>query len=207
MSFNGSSYLSLAANSAFTLGTNNHTIEFWIYQTSRGTYDVPWDYGGSSQYASNSYYMNVGSGGMYLLLGNGASNWAVNINPALPSLNAWHHIAVVRNGNTFTLYIDGVGTSATSTQSISAQAATGFRIAADRANINNVTGYTSNFTVPSNPLTAVANTTLLTCNDATIKDGSSNNLTITQTGSPTVSTSVTPFGPLSTTRLKIYARS
>jgi len=201
--FNGSNYLSVPTSSVFTLGTNNHTIEFWIYQTSRGTYDVSWDYGSSTLFASNTYYMNIGSAGCGLLLGNGSGGWGVNISKSLPTLNAWHHVAIVRNSNTFTLYIDGVGTSATYAANISAQALT-MKIGSDYGT-NRITGYISNFRfingtavytgdfIPqTSPLTAIANTSLLTCNAATIVDASSNNFTITNNGSATVSATV-PF--------------
>ena len=201
--FNGSNYLSVPTSSVFTLGTNNHTIEFWIYQTSRGTYDVSWEYGSSTVFASNAYYMNIGSAGCNLLLGNGSGGWGVIISKSLPTLNAWHHVAIVRNSNTFTLYIDGVGTSATYAANISAQALT-MKIGSDYST-NRITGYisnfrfingtavyTSNFTPSTTPLTAIDNTSLLTCNAATIIDGSSNNFTITNNGSATVSATV-PF--------------
>ena len=201
--FNGSNYLSVPTSSVFTLGTNNHTIEFWIYQTSRGTYDVSWDYGSSTLFASNTYYMNIGSAGCNLLLGNGSGGWGVNISKSLPTLNAWHHVAIVRNSNIFTLYIDGVGTSATYAANISAQALT-MKIGSDYGT-NRITGYISNFRfingtavytgdfIPqTSPLTAIVNTSLLTCNAATIVDSSTNNFTITNNGSATVSATV-PF--------------
>jgi hypothetical protein len=201
--FNGSNYLSVPTSSVFTLGTNNHTIEFWIYQTSRGTYDVSWDYGSSTSFASNTYYLNVGSAGYYLLLGNGSGGWGVYISPSMPSMNTWHHIAIVRNGNTFTLYIDGVGSSATYAGSISAQSVTmkigglpGSNYCTGYiSNVRVVNGtalYTSNFTPPTAPLTAIANTSLLTCNASTIVDSSPNNFTITNNGAATVSSTV-PF--------------
>ena len=62
--------LTVAANSAFTLGTNDHTIEFWMRQTSRGLYDCPFSYyAGATTQATNNYYLNVGSSQFYLILG------------------------------------------------------------------------------------------------------------------------------------------
>jgi len=142
-------YLSVPANSAFTLGTNNHTIEFWMYQTSRGAYDTPFSYfGGATQQATNNYYFNAGSTNFGVLLG-GAGTWAVNIGIlAPPSLNEWHHYALVRSGSTFTLYVDGINRgSATSSVGISAQGAGGSMLigAYDNAGSTPVTGYISNF--------------------------------------------------------------
>jgi hypothetical protein len=173
--FNGSTdYLTVASNAVFTLGTNNHTIEFWIYQTTRSQYDTPWAYGGNGAFATNRYYLNFGTT-VALLLGNGSGGWGVNIQPAAPTLNVWHHVAIVRNGNVFTLYIDGisVGTS-TYSGSVSAQSIAmtigsdfsgGGPIIGYMSNFRIVNGtavYTSNFTPPTTPLTAISNTQLLT---------------------------------------------
>jgi len=142
-------YLSVPANSAFTLGTNNHTIEFWMYQTSRGGYDTPFSYfGGATQQATNNYYLNVGTNYFGLLLG-GAGSWAVIFSlGTLPSLNQWHHYAIVRNGSTFTVYVDGISRgSATSLQSISAQGTGGSMTigAYDNGGATPITGYITNF--------------------------------------------------------------
>jgi hypothetical protein len=58
--------------------------------------------------------------------------------------------------------------------------------------VNGTALYTSSFSVPTVPLTAIANTSLLTCNSATIVDGSTNNFAITNNNTATVS-SITPF--------------
>jgi hypothetical protein len=143
--FNGTTaYLTTPSNTVFTLGTNNHTIEFWIYQTARSQYDTPWNYGGNSTFATNRYYLNFGTT-IALLLGNGGGGWGVNIQPSAPALNAWHHVAIVRNGNVFTLYIDGVSTgTSTYSGSISAQSVV-MTIGADTGGSAPVTGYISNF--------------------------------------------------------------
>ena len=58
--------------------------------------------------------------------------------------------------------------------------------------LNGTVLYTSSFSVPTTRLTAITNTSLLTCNAATIVDGSSNNFTVSSFGSPTVS-DVVPY--------------
>jgi hypothetical protein len=101
--FNSGS-LSVPQNSALTLGTNNHTFEFWLYQTSRNFYDVPFIYGNTAGNATNNYYMNLGQY-VGVLIGNGSpGGWSLNMGGgvSLPALNTWAHYALVRNGNTFT---------------------------------------------------------------------------------------------------------
>lgn len=147
-----SKYLTVANNSAFTLGTNDHTIEFWMYQTARGNYDCPFSYDGTAgQQAPNNYYMNIGNSQFYLLLGKVlGGQWSFIINcGTLPSLNEWHHYAIVRIGSTFTVYVDGISrVSATSvTDSISAQGGPMVIGAYDTSGSSGCTGYITNFRV------------------------------------------------------------
>ena len=144
-----SKFLTVPTNSAFTLGTNNHTIEFWMYQTARGPYDTAFSYDGTAgQQAPNNYYLNVGSSQFYLNLGQIVNGqWSFNLNcGTAPSLNAWHHYAIVRIGNTFTVYLNGrsVG-SATSTTSISAQGGAMIIGAYDTSGGSGCKGYITNF--------------------------------------------------------------
>jgi hypothetical protein len=88
-------------------------------------------------------------------------------------LNQWFHIAVTRNGNSYRIFLNGVqvGTTVTDSNSIPASA---YRITDSATSGNNVTGYisnlrlvtgtavyTSNFTPPTSPVTAITNTSLL----------------------------------------------
>jgi hypothetical protein len=194
--------LTIPANSALTLGTNNHTIEFWMYQTSRNQYAVSFSYGNTSYYAANNYYMDVGEAGFGFVVGNGSGGWAVNVNGgAARSLNTWLHYAIVRNGNTFTLYIDGISVgSGTSSINITAQGdvfrignTTTYPITGYISNFRVVNGtavYTSNFNPPTSPLTAIPNTQLLLQG---LTDRGPNAFTITNNGGVTLSTSISPF--------------
>lgn len=200
-------YLSVAGASAFTLGTNSHTIEFWMYQTSRGEYDSPFNYnnGGFLQ-TTNSYYLNVGTLQFSLNLGTGGG-WAFNLNCGTrPTLNAWHHYAIVRNGNVFTVYVDGTSVAnVTSSASIAAQGATALGIGAQFVNstyfgttgyitnfrfVNGTALYTSNFTPSTTPLTEVSGTQLLIQG---LVDNRANGVTVTNVNTVTQS-SETPFG-------------
>jgi hypothetical protein len=120
------------------------------------------------------------------------------------TLNNWHHIAVVSDGSTYTrLFLNGVqvGTSATllTTSTTSLLTINGnkagtnwdadypFRgLISDVRIVKGTAVYTGAFTRPSAPLTAIANTQLLTCNDRVIKDSSPNALTISTVGTVAV---------------------
>jgi hypothetical protein len=205
--FNNSS-LTIPSSSSVTLGTNNHTIEFWAYQTSRGQYDCPFQYSiNTSAFSTSSYYMALG-GYLGILIGNNAGNFAVNMGATvspLPSLNRWHHYAIVRNGTTFTIYINGISReTATSSVSIGAQGGsfifgdvltttttpffgyiTNFRL------VNGTAVYTSNFIPSTSPLTAIPNTQILLQG---LTDRSPNAFTVTNNGGVTLST-LSPFPP------------
>jgi hypothetical protein len=201
-----STALSIPANSVLTLGTNNHTIEFWFYQTTRGQYDTIFNYGDTSAFTSTSnYYFNVGSSQFIVILGNGSGGFLILNGGTLVTLNAWHHYALVRNGSTFTLYIDGTSRG-TLTSSISIGPPSGKIVIGGYSYtgssdgftgyitnfrfVNGTAVYTSNFTPPTTPLTAIPNTQILLQG---LVDSGPNAFTVTNNGSVTLSTTVTPF--------------
>ena len=213
--FSSTNYLTIPANAAFTFGTSDHTIEFWMYQTSRGAYDTPWAYSRTaSATATNYYLLDVGSSEFKLFLGNGAAGYAVNLNcGTAPSLNVWHHYAIVRSGTTFTVYADGtsVGT-ATSSQSIPAQV-NPMSVGGGHSNggitgyitnlrvVNGTAVYTSNFTPPTSPLIPITNTKLLLTesnSSGLLTDSSTNSFTVTNVGTVAYNSS-TPFAAQATT--------
>ena len=211
--FTGSSStrLSVTSNTAFTLGANNHTIEFWMYQTSRNLYDTAWTYGNNyAVFAANAYYFNTGTNQFQVILGDGSA-YATTTNLATnpPSLNVWHHYAIVRNSANLTLYVDGTsqGSINVSTRSITTQPGA-MLIGSSGTAPGSITGYisnfrfvngsalyTSNFTPPTVPLTAVANTKLLLSQDNSsrlLTDSSSNQFTVSNINGVAYN-SLTPF--------------
>ena len=198
-------YLTAPSNAAFTLGSSgNFTIECWFYLTASPSNYAPLMTTWTN--STNSYVNRWG-----ITFYDGKLSWytdAGNLGVADSSniaLNTWTHVAVVRNGSTITMYKNGVslGTQTTAqsyttdnTLSIG-YIASGAYITGYISNARIVKGtavYTSNFTSPTAALTAIANTSLLTCQSNCIKDNSTNNFAITRNGDAAV-VNFSPFKP------------
>jgi hypothetical protein len=207
--FNGTNqYLSVARNAVFDLSTNNFTAEAWVYLTnSNAQQTIMGQWSGVTGGTTLSWIILTSNDAnryaRFLISNNGSGVIGDYIsNNAIP-LNTWSHLALVRNGSAFNLYLNGISVTSTST-SVSVYYGTNTITIGATSNpsqflggyisnariINGTALYTASFTAPTAPLTAIANTSLLTCNAATIVDSSTNNFTIN--GSATVS-SVVPF--------------
>jgi hypothetical protein len=153
-----------------TLGTLDHTIEFWYYNDGAlQTYGNPWTYNGSAtQQATNNYYLSIGAAGSGVLLGSGSASWTFNMGFTTPPINTWNHIALTRAGSTFRIFVNGIQAgTATTSQAIGAPngqmllgtyaigAANGNWINGYISDFRYVIGtavYTGNFTPPTAPL-------------------------------------------------------
>jgi hypothetical protein len=105
MYFDGSGdYLSLPNDqTSFDFGTGNFTIECWIY----------WPGGPGNIFSQRHAFDNNNTGmswrtstsNLLFFYGNGLGGFSTP-STSLPT-NAWNHIALTRNGNTFTMWING----------------------------------------------------------------------------------------------------
>lgn len=103
--------LFVAANTETLLGfSNDFTVEFWCYILSKdngagiiGCWDMN-NFTGSQSWVIA--YDNSGNISATIKISDETTTLSTTAG-ALTS-NAWHHVAFVRYGNTFTLYIDGV---------------------------------------------------------------------------------------------------
>jgi hypothetical protein len=200
--FNGSNQsLTIANNSAFNLTTGNWTIEGWFNTSTPGASaatNTLFCVGNPIQiYAqSNTVAMYVSStnGGAYFV--NPASGPANSV-----IANVWNHFACVKNGNNYTTYVNGIAgvtvTSATAPAVSTGANGIGYYPPGNNvffsgliSNIRVVNGtavYNSNFVPSTSPLTATSGTQLLTLQNSTIVDNSSNAFSITNNGSTTIS--------------------
>lgn len=213
--FNGTNkYLRLTDNlAAFNFGTGDFTEECWFYTTQV-----------ASQVSVNSMFVggvSVGSGFTIRTQLGGSIAWTsgnTDVYQTPISINTWYHVAYSRQSGTGRFFVNGIkqsesadtlNYSSNSWNVIGTWINSGIMyFTGNISNFRVVKGtavYTANFTPPSTKLTAIANTSLLTCNEPTIIDTSTNNFTITNNGGATVSSTLIPFLSDTATRLKIYS--
>jgi hypothetical protein len=201
--FNGSNYLTLPAGTPFAFGAGNFTIEAWVnmnsFANSGGFAQTIIDFRPAN---TNGFYPSLfvnSSGSPYFT----TNNTQVLVPSATLTLNTWNHVALVKNGSITTLYYNGisVGTytdtntylvgAASPTIGVNGYTRTIGYFSGSISNLRIVKGtavYTANFTVPTIPLTAITNTSLLTCRSSTIIDTSTNAFALTNTGTVTAIT-------------------
>ena len=202
--FDGShDYMSLPANDGYNFGSNDFTLEAWVYvdlaSISSNLPLVGWGTGSYKIIRLNSTGINVES--------NSPSNTSFTVSFASsPKTKTWNHIALVRSGNSFTAYLNGVGgTAYTSYTGNIGNGSDALNISyksdptyytgyiADLRIVKGTAVYTANFTPPTEPLTAISGTQLLTCtNKNNIYDAGSGNL-LTVVGNATTDTNTTKY--------------
>ena len=220
--------LKISNNTSFRLGTGDFTIETWVY------FDDTSLEGGSNRRIFNLHETGNAVDNLQIVIDNGGYRQAGDLFLYSNSVqgyldtdirSGWHHIAVVRNSGTLKFYLDGVSKySASNTQDYSPGGVGGPRPTIgsrgdDKGDYNGylsnfrmVVGtavYTSNFTVPTAPLTDITNTQLLTCQNTTgsITDASSNSHVVNTTGNVSASSSspfvesATPLTDITNTKL------
>ena len=154
------------------------------------TFGVVYD-NNDAAYRQVGYFYDVSQDGNVYYYGMSGGNVLLS-NP----FGRWIHIVEVRISGTHYIYIDGtLGNSKSSTTNYGTsafninlfhryQALSGhfFSLEGKISNFRVVKGsgiYTSNFTVPTSPLTAISGTTFLAFQDGRYKDNSGNNITAT----------------------------
>ena len=208
-SFTGDgSYLSLPASSDFHFDTGDYTVECWVNPNDvSGTLWVA----GIWSYTAPSYQ----SWGIYISGG----KWNHTIDPADTVINTstsnavagvWTHIAIVRSGDAFKLFVNGVLESDVTSAGYNMaegggymgigqvhNGAAGVSTRGQIADFHVIKGYakyTSTFTPPTEPVTPHVNTVLLTCRKNRFYDESTSNKTITVNGSNVSVSAFNPFG-------------
>lgn len=195
-------YLRTTSSTALGLSTNPFTIEAWVYMTDRAA--QYWVVGGQ---ASTQVYIHTD--GTLIFSIPGVRSLAAS-SGTVP-LNTWTHVAYVRSStgtNGFAYYINGVQSGRDTLADDLGTASAGVEVGRTNngAGVTAFTGYMSNvrvvkgtavylnsFTPPTTPLTAIANTSLLTCQSNQFIDNSTSNATFSS--SSIYVQTFSPFAP------------
>jgi hypothetical protein len=193
--------------------TGDYTIEAWIYVTDNSaTSSIIWDTRLVSQDGTNGSYIIFTNSNKFTFGTGGATYFTTT---STYNTNEWLHVALVRDSSTARLYINGVlgGSTSNSTNWSSGD----INIGSNRTGVSVFNGYIRDlrianevvysgaFTPPTGSLTttggeysdttnvntSLTTTQLLTCHLPYLADGSSNDRSITVTGS----VETKPFGP------------
>jgi hypothetical protein len=198
-SFGTGNYLYAPSNAAFQMSTGDFTIECWFRVTSTGSYAVLVDMrNGTTNAVAPQIYLSNGDTLMYHV-----SNVNRITGPTV-SIDTWYHVAVCKSSSVTKMFVNGlqVGSNYSDTNNYiinspkiavtSSLNGTGY-LPGIISNLRIVKGtavYTSDFTPPTQQLTNISGTSLLTCQSPTIIDNSTANagagFTITNTGPVTV---------------------
>jgi len=169
-------YISALPQPDFNFGTGDFTLECWVYPTAvptAGQYSFVM--GQSAAGAGNSscgLYLGSSAGTIYLY----SFGTFGTINGAAVAANAWSHIALTREGNSFKLWINGTqaGSTLTYAGAMTSATTTNFTIGGnagfnlyftgyiDDARVSKgISRYSTTFTAPTVPLTGDLSTVLL----------------------------------------------
>jgi hypothetical protein len=207
-------WLSSPSNAAFDFGSGNFTIEFWFYVNSApagSSVGLLSKRANESVFAPFNIFWST-TNVVTLFMSTSGSSWEVGpLSTAALTTGTWYHLAVTRSSNTVYMFLNGTSIGSTGTLSgalmtnssaltigaASESPASVTRLNGYISNLRFVKGtalYTANFTVPTSPLTAVTNTSLLTCQSNRFIDNSTNALTITRNGDTSIQR-FSPFNP------------
>jgi hypothetical protein len=179
------SQIIIPQSTGFSFGSGNFTVECWVYITAFPANNLDFVAVATNQTSAgqaSTRLVSTNTGAVYFLCNNSTGTGWINTSTTAAgtlTVNNWFHLAGVRNGTNFTLYVNGV-----SRLSYTSSSVVGYRTDGNTTNIGNLpvgtgfTGannswvtnvrvvkgtavYTAAFTPPTSPLTAISGTELL----------------------------------------------
>ena len=112
VSFDGSGdYLFSPSNSAYTFGTDDFTLEAFVYPTANNENKTVFstDWGANGSILITYSHPSGGGTGDFGFFDHTASAGSAQVTTSSTyAINTWHHVVFVRNGNSHKFYINGV---------------------------------------------------------------------------------------------------
>ena len=200
--------LTIPNSTAFDLGAADFTIEAFVYLTGTSGSIINYSNGqtSNSNFAWEIYQNSATS--IQATIIQGATNY-IAVSTALVA-NAWNHVAGVRNGNSLTIYVNGVAGQTVSVAGVTVSSPSGSTVKV--SGYNNSTGvitgyvgsvrlvrgtavYTGNFVPPSGPLPILPNTSLLlNFTNAGVIDSTGKNVIETYGNAGVITTAIKKYG-------------
>jgi hypothetical protein len=163
-----SDYISTPTNTDFNLGTGDFTIDYWMKSTQTTQYAThfakcpgAW---GTGMWTIICHYAGAGDINFYAYDYAVGDHGVLKTTTGLINTGNWTHIAVVRSGNNWNLYVGGVSKASLSASITIADLSGGVSIARDETNGRYYNGnidefrfskgiarWTANFTPPAGP--------------------------------------------------------
>ena len=185
--FDGSNdYLTAADDASLEISNSNFTIELWVYKTSSATGGIIQKR--STGWANGDWVLLADyTAGQFEFWNRDYNSGAAMLKGGTVALNTWHHVAVTRSGNTWTMWVDGTSIQSVTSSHTVADGSGPVTLGRDnygsgryyfngyladvRINVGTAI-YSSSFTPPTAPLSHVTNTKLLMNNksDANVRD-------------------------------------
>ena len=200
----GSSYVYTSNHSDFAFGTGYFSVEAWINFSSFTNSGFTNTQNSTSTASSGQWYVVFISSTVIRMGGHGAPNYT-DATVAEMTVGDWHHVILKRDGNGFKVFVDGTeatsysssGTavasqnfsSSSGTFTVGYSAGTGPALG-KIADFRILKGGAASTSTPTERLTEITNTVLLTAHTNRIFDE-----TGTHTLTPTGTVSVAPSGP------------
>ena len=215
---NHNAYIEITGGTVLPTATEDFTVETWIrFKSDQSLVDIgtlllgpTTRYGGAFQICFFGARVLIGA--LDVFLGNGTP-WQLECQHSMTT-NIWYHLAITKQNNTIRVFQDGIKIGEAYADYSYANI-NGAAIGNNAWNLSDhgidayiedfriIKGdalYTSDFTPPTNPLTADSNTSLLLnfvdYNDR-FKDSSINNLNIIKNGNPIITDQESKYGNFS----------
>jgi hypothetical protein len=210
-----SSQIRISDNAALRIGTSAFTIESWVYPTSFSEPFYVLRKRVNGNLGAGTWAFTVATNGSVLLEQVQGPATIAQTSAGLVALNTWTHVAVSRDSsNNVRIFVNGtIQATATSSYNFN-DASNPISLLCDydgrnassigyASNLRFVIGsavYTANFTPATSNLTSssqgavAADVKILTFQDNRFRDASTNNFTITISGSPSLQ-AFSPFAP------------